>query len=67
MCLFGNKPPKQQFHPTPQPEKTADPLEVGVAREAEDQTLFGGQPNLSVNRDTVAPGVVAGGTGLRMN
>ena len=66
MCLFGKKQ-KTSFKETPPPEKGAEPLEVGSARTAEDEALFGGQPNLAVNRDNAAPaGVTSGGSGLRM-
>lgn len=66
MCF--PKPKKQKFQPTPQPEKAAEALEIGAPRQEEDEALFGGdgQPNLSVNRDSIGKGVVAGGSGLRM-
>jgi hypothetical protein len=65
MC-FPRANKQNQFKPTPPPEKAAEPLEVGSAREAEDEALFGGQPNLSVNRDSLGKGVAKSGTGLRM-
>lgn len=64
MC-FKQSTPKNTFKPTPGPEKTAEALDVGAAREAEDEALFGGQPNLAVNRDSVGS-VAASGSGLRM-
>ncbi|RWP84739.1 MAG: hypothetical protein EOR11_19965 [Mesorhizobium sp.] len=49
-----------------QPEKTADPQQIGQARQAEDQTLFGGIPDLRVDRSTTGGGVGAGGSGLNV-
>lgn len=65
MCLKQSTP-KNQFKPTPPPEQSAEPLDIGAPREAEDEALFGGQPNLSVNRDAIGKGVAASGSGLRM-
>ncbi|MDG4856422.1 hypothetical protein [Mesorhizobium sp. WSM4982] len=64
-CFF----PKQKANvpaPDAQPEKVADPQALGAARKAEDQTLFGGIPDLRVDRSTTGGGVGAGGSGLNV-
>lgn len=52
--------PKKQNLPaaSPPPEKPPEPAEVGSARKAEDQALFGGVPNLRTDRSTVGQGAV---------
>lgn len=53
------KPPKLA-DPLPPPEKTAEPAEIGSLRKAEDETLFGGVPDL---RTPTTPALTAS-TGL---
>jgi hypothetical protein len=64
MCFLpkpkGNKVPD----PTPEPQKVADPQEIGGARKAEDKTLFGGIPDLRVDRNSAPAAVNTGGAGL---
>lgn len=65
MCF---NPPKQKklADPIPQPEKVAEPSEIGDARKAEDETLFGGVPDLRVDRSVTSGGTTADGTGLKL-
>jgi hypothetical protein len=65
-CFFPKPKSATVPDPTPQPQKTADPQEIGAARQAEDQTLFGGIPDLRVDRSTTGGGVGAGGSGLNV-
>lgn len=65
-CFFPKSSSPTVGGPTPQPGKTADPQEIGAARKAEDQTLFGGIPDLRVDRSTTGGGVGAGGSGLNV-
>lgn len=53
---------------TPEPEKTAEPSEIGDARRAEDQELFGegGTPQLRVDRAGTPASVGASGSGLKL-
>lgn len=66
MCIFKQPKAAKPMTPTAEPEETAEPTEIGAARKAEDEALFGGEQSLRVNTDTVGQGAVAGGTGLRM-
>lgn len=62
MCLgnlFKKTPGK-----LPDPEKIAEPTAIGDARKAEDTALFGGVPNLRVDRSATSGGVGADGSGL---
>jgi hypothetical protein len=52
--------------PIAEPEKTAEPPAIGDARKAEDEALFGGVPDLRVDRSATSGGATAGGTGLKM-
>lgn len=63
-CFFPKAPKANVPAPTPQPEKTADPTEIGDARKAEDETLFGGIPDLRVDRSAAPTSMPAGGAGL---
>lgn len=65
-CFFPKSSQGKVPGPTPQPEKTADPQQIGQARQQEDQTLFGGIPDLRVDRSTTGGGVGAGGSGLNV-
>lgn len=65
MCFMPKKP-KPLADPLAAPEKTADPQDVGAARKAEDNTLFGGVPDLRVDRSTTSGGAVDGGSGLNI-
>lgn len=65
-CFFPKTPSANVPGPAAQPEKTADPQQIGQARQAEDQTLFGGIPDLRVDRSTTGGGVGAGGSGLNV-
>lgn len=63
MCFNKPKPlPK----PTPPPEKPAEPVDVGSARKAEDQELFGGVPDLRTDTSITDQGAAAGGSGVNM-
>lgn len=66
MCFVPKKPnttlPKEQS----QPEAVATPDEIGASRKAEDQTLFGGVPDLRVDRSATGGGATAGGSGLKV-
>lgn len=64
MC-FAPKSPKVGKD-TAQPEKTAEPVDIGDARTKEDNTLFGGVPDLRVDRSATTGGAAAGGAGLKM-
>lgn len=66
MCFFPKTPKATVPAPDAQPQKTADPQEIGAPRKAEDQTLFGGIPDLRVDRSTTSGGVGAGGSGLNV-
>jgi hypothetical protein len=66
MCIF--KQPKQNKvvnQNVPEPEKTAEPSQVGSARDQEDQDLFGGVPDLRVDRSTTGTNTTAG-SGLNL-
>lgn len=65
-CFFPKTPKADVPPPTAQPEQTAEPQQIGQARQAEDQTLFGGIPDLRVDRSTTGGGVGAGGSGLNV-
>lgn len=65
MCLFKNN--TQPMPTVPEPNKVAEPQEIGAQRAAEDDKLFGDQgQSLRVNRDAIGTGATAGGSGLRM-
>lgn len=49
-----------------QPEQTATPQDVGQARQQENQSLFGGVPDLRIDPSASSGGAVAGGSGLKM-
>lgn len=68
MCkgLFGGGDKQEALKPMPEPEETAEPDEVGAARKAEDEELFGGVPELRVDRSATAGGVAASGSGLKV-
>lgn len=63
MCFFP-KTKKPLATTTSEPEKTADPQDIGGARKAEDNTLFGGVPDLRVDRTSTPTSIPAGGAGL---
>lgn len=63
MCFIKQKDVKQR-DPLPSPEKVADPTDIGSSRQREDEELFGGVPDMRVDRTAVGEGV-AEGTGLR--
>lgn len=50
----------------PDPEKTADPQQIGSGRKAEDQALFGGAPDLRVDRTSNPASLAAAGSGLKL-
>lgn len=65
MCFIKgpkNNVPKEQA----QPEAVANPDEIGASRTAEDDALFGGVPDLRVDRAATAGGTSADGSGLKM-
>ncbi len=64
MC-FGQKPPAVAKEMS-QPEKVAEPDEIGASRAAEDEALFGGVPDLRVDRSLTDGGAGASGTGLNL-
>lgn len=63
MCFF----PKAKTIPKdlPPPSKAPDVPEVGAARTAEDNALFGGVPDLRVDRSATGGGI-ATGAGLKI-
>lgn len=61
MC-FGDAPEQQLADPAPKPEKSALPDDIGSQRKAEDEALFGGQPDLV--RTPPTTGAITGGAGL---
>lgn len=65
MCIFGKTKDTKMAKEIATPEKTAEPTEVGTARTAEDEALFGGIPDLRVDR-SVASGGNTTGTGLKV-
>lgn len=66
MCFFKTAKPKAMPE-VPEPEQTAEAQEIGGARKAEDDALFGeaGQ-SLRVDREAIGTGATSGGAGLRM-
>lgn len=66
MCIFGRPKDKKLANPIAQPEKVATDQEIGEARVAEDEALFGGIPDLRVDRSATSGGVATGGSGIRM-
>lgn len=64
MCFFPKTPDPKVPAPTPEPQKVADPQQIGSARKAEDQTLFGGIPDLRVDRAAAPAALNTGGAGL---
>lgn len=66
MCFLPKTDAPKVPGPDPQPQKVADPQQIGEARKAEDKTLFGGIPDLRVDRSTTSGGVGAGGSGLNV-
>lgn len=56
--------PKKLPDPTPPPEKPTEPPEIAGARQAEDDALFGGVPDLRSPDRSATAGGVATGTGL---
>lgn len=65
MCFVKTPKTSTVNQKVPEPEQTAEPTEVGSARDAEDDTLFGGTPDLRVDRSTPAA-VTNGGSGLNL-
>ncbi len=60
MCFAKSK---KLAKPNPEPEKPAEPEEIGKARAAEDEELFGGVPDLRTDRSISSGGAGAGGAG----
>ncbi len=66
MCIFKQpKPNKTVNQSVPEPEKTAEPTDVGSARDQEDKDLFGGVPDLRVDRNSTGTNTAAG-SGLNL-
>lgn len=65
MCFMPKKP-KPLAAPLAAPEKTAEPDPIGGARKAEDEALFGGVPDLRVDRSIASGGAVGEGSGLNI-
>lgn len=65
MCIFGKKQ-----SPTPQSTapaaEAAQQTDVGSKRSQENIDLFGGVPDLKVDRSATEGGLAADGSGLRM-
>lgn len=59
MCIDGGDQP-QLADPAPKPEKSALPSDIGDARKAEDEQLFGGKPDLAAPRTSTAPTAITG-------
>ena len=66
MCIIPKMKKPTVAAEQAQPEQVATPDEIGASREAEDKTLFGGVPDLRVDRSATAGGATAGGAGLKM-
>lgn len=64
MCLFGQSQPKPKE--TPPPVKPADQKDIGSKAHSQALALFGGVPNLRVDRSVSDGGVAADGSGLNM-
>lgn len=62
--LFGNS--NNAMPNVPEPQKTAEPSEIGTQRKAEDKALFGGKPELKNPKGGVPKPVATGGTGLKV-
>lgn len=58
MCFFGKQ--KDVPKSIPAPAKSPEVPEVGAARKAEDDALFGGVPDLRVDRSATGGGVATG-------
>ena len=70
MCIFKQPKAVTQAAETvkqtvPQPEDTAEPTAIGKGRKQEDEQLFGGTPDLRVDRNT-PPAVSGAGAGLNL-
>jgi hypothetical protein len=65
MCFVPKTPKNTIPAEQAQPEKVAQPDEIGAGRKAEDEALFGGVPDLRVDRSAVSGGAAAGGSGLK--
>jgi hypothetical protein len=70
MCIVPKSNPQQQQtvqQTVPSPEPTAsasaEPTQIGSKRKEEDQNLFGGTPDLRIDR-TTPPAVTGAGSGL---
>lgn len=66
MCIFQRPKNQALSKDIAAPEATAEAAAVGSARKKEDKALFGGVPNLRVDRSSVKGGVGAGGSGLKV-
>lgn len=66
MCFPKTPKPTPVPKELPKPEAVAEPDEIGVARAAEDDSLFGGIPDLRVDRSLTGGGAGASGSGLNM-
>jgi hypothetical protein len=64
MCFFPKAKEPKVSNPLAEPDKTADPVDIGNNRKAEDKTLFGGIPDLRVDRSAAPASIPAGGAGL---
>ncbi len=66
MCFFPKQDKMKIADPPAPPEPIAEEQDVGSARKTEDQTLFGGTPNLrrDPSLQTGTPG--ASSSGLKM-
>lgn len=65
MCFASKPKPIPKTQPKPQP--SADPTEIGEVRKAEDESLFGGVPDLRYTDNSLTGGGLdAGGSGLAL-
>lgn len=68
MCVFSKPKASETQAVTqavPNPEATAEPTQIGNARKKEDDELFGGVPDLRVDRSTPTS-VASSGAGLNL-
>lgn len=66
MCFMPKAKQQKVPQEQKQPEPIANPDEVGEARIAENDALFGGVPDLRVDRSATGGGATSGGAGLKM-
>ncbi len=69
MCIFGSGKSNDTANvkqTVPDPQPTAEAASIGDARKQEDNSLFGGTPDLRVNRASTSTQSPTGGAGLQL-